>query len=250
VYAGTEVDSLFKSTDAGATWVASSFGMEGESIRSFAIDRQTPSRLFAGTAATLVTARIYRSTDAGATWVNVTAAITLEGHVTALAIHPNEPAIVYAGVGGGGVYRTSDSGGTWIPANVGLTNRQVHALDIDPLDPEVMYVGTLDGVFKTTTGGGTWFPASAGLAHPFVSSLVIHPSSPSTLYAGTDGGVYRSVDGGVSWTAVNHGLVLRRIQALALDPTRPTTVYAGLQYGSVWQSTPPVPIELVGFAVE
>src|SRR5262245_23847117 len=42
-------------------------------------------------------------------------AILANGQVTAIAVHPNNPAIIYIGTMWGGVWRTRDTGATWTP---------------------------------------------------------------------------------------------------------------------------------------
>jgi ligand-binding sensor domain-containing protein len=85
---------------------------------------------------------------------------------------------------------------------------------------------------------------------PIVYAIAIHPTTTTTLYAGTfDGGVFRSTDAGASWSSVNHGLPYPTVTALAIDPAGASTVFAG-NGASVWQSTPPVPVELSSFRIE
>ena len=70
------------------------------------------------------------------------------GNVSALAIDPQDPAIVYAAVVPG------DSGSVYT------------------------------GVFKSTNGGTTWSAANAGLPSPaLIDQLAIDPLTPTTLYA-------------------------------------------------------------------
>ena len=42
-------------------------------------------------------------------------AISANGQVTAIAINPNNPNIIYIGTAWGGVWLTRDGGGTWTP---------------------------------------------------------------------------------------------------------------------------------------
>ena len=61
LYAGTD-DGVFKSTNAGATWVAT--GLTTTFVFAVAIDPSTPSNLYAGAGG----GGVLTSTDAGATW--------------------------------------------------------------------------------------------------------------------------------------------------------------------------------------
>ena len=76
------------------------------------------------------------------------------GWLTALAFSP--PNTIFAGCDVGGVYRSDDWGHTWRIVNEGLTNYNVNAILVDPLDANVIYLGTLGGVFISTDRGDTW----------------------------------------------------------------------------------------------
>lgn len=149
--------------------------------------------------------------------------------IYSLAIDPETPTTLYAGVYGGGVFKTTDGGRNWNTANNGLTSVVIQSLAIDPKTPTTLYAGTGNrGVFKTTDGGATWNITNIGLKNSVVAALAIDPATPTTLYAGTSGGgVFKSVDGGASWSASNTGLTKPYVSALAIDPTKPTILYAG-----------------------
>ena len=85
---------------------------------------------------------------------------------------------------------------------------EMTSIAIDPINPQIVYVGTRDaGVFKTTNGGVTWRPARQGLSLYPVRSLKVDPQQPQILYVGTDfDGVWKSTDGGDSWFQTSAGL--------------------------------------------
>jgi len=68
----------------------------------------------------------------------------------------------------------------------------------DPIDPNIIYIGTGDGVFVSEDRGTTFTPFTQdGLGHLVVSDLAIHPLNPDWLIAvchsgsSSSGGVYR-----------------------------------------------------------
>ena len=68
---------------------------------------------------------------------------------------------------------------------MGLPSKDVGGiLALDPVSPELVYVGTYYGVFKTTDGGDSWVAARQGLPWGGVSMLAVDPALPSVLYAG------------------------------------------------------------------
>ncbi len=166
--------------------------------------------------------------------------------VYALAVHPANPRILYAGTESWGVFKSVDGGATWRASNAGLgsgsPNVWIRALVIDPRDPATIYAASLHhGVFRSEDGGRSWAPASQGLPRAGagfqeILSLILDPRSPRTLYASSLGGVFRSTDGGRTWKPRRSGLPEdRTIYALALDPST-GLLYAGSDLGRIFRS--------------
>lgn len=184
----------------------------------------------------------------------------VSGRVNSIAVHPNDPNIVYACGAQGGVWKTIDAGTTWTSLTDGLPSLASGAVAIASSDPNVVYLGTgeanfsLDsywgaGVFKSLDGGATWSvtavldPNRAPLNATAIAAMAIHPADPNVVLAGAgtflqgnrlfSGGVYRSSDGGASWIrALGPGLPTGPIVAsdLLIDPADPNKVYAALGY--------------------
>lgn len=161
--------------------------------------------------------------------------------VYALAVHPTNPRIIYAGTETAGVFKSVDGGETWKPSNTGIVplgqGVWVRVLVIDPQRPQTLYAATLqNGVYRSEDGGRSWVSASQGLPRigsffSTIFALVLDPSSPRTLYAGTQNGVYRSANGGVTWrrrSGFGAG-------ALAVHPTT-GAIYAGGMFHGVFRS--------------
>jgi photosystem II stability/assembly factor-like uncharacterized protein len=75
----------------------------------------------------------------------VTGGGPVSGRVTAIAVHPTDPNIVYAGTAQGGVYRTIDGGSHWTPIFDNAASLAIGAVTIDPLNPSTVFVGTGEG---------------------------------------------------------------------------------------------------------
>lgn len=138
LFAGT-VERIYKSEDGGASWVQVGRGMrEGVTTFALAIDGQQPGHIYAGT-----TAGIYRSDNDGETWKLITAD-SLDSTVTALAIRPDDSAILYAGTEHSGLYVSLDAGEHW--SRDGLPETSVYAIWIDQAGN--VWLGTDQGVFR------------------------------------------------------------------------------------------------------
>ncbi len=109
------------------------------------------------------------------------------------------------------------------------------SIDMDPTDPQVIYVGMRDaGIFKTTDGGQSWQPARDGLTFYPIRCLKVDPYNHNNLYAGTDyDGIWKSINGGASWSKASAGLDEGDMIVfnLVFDPTTPNSLYAGLAGG-------------------
>jgi lipid-binding SYLF domain-containing protein len=101
IYAGTEVNGLYASTDDGIKWAPLNAGIETQEVTSVA---SQAGYLFAGTFGS----GVYRSTDGGQTWMPPLNGGNLA--VTAMAV---KDSYIFAGSIEEGVYRSSDNGETW-----------------------------------------------------------------------------------------------------------------------------------------
>lgn len=225
MYAATELNGFFRSSNGGTSWIE--LNSLGDAIESLVSDPAVPGTLYAGTA----NWGVRKSTDGGTYWTQSNSGMGFIA-IPALLVDPTAPGTVYAGNdGGGGVFKSTNGGASWSHVNTGLTNLNVLTLARDPTG--TIFAGTWGGgVFKSTNGGASWTAINSGLANMNVWTLATDVTTPGTIYAGTNGGgVFKSSNGGTSWVAVNGGLQVLNITALVLDSTVPGTVYAGTGNG-------------------
>ncbi len=144
---------------------------------------------------------LFRSEDGGRTWVPV--ALPVRHHapdVMAIAIHPQDPALLYVGTHQGGVLRSADGGKSWTAMNGGLGGLDVHGLAIDPHTPEKLHAVVREkgaGIYRTTEGGQKWTRVDDGPAgETKVLASVNIPTGMGGifLYAGTAEGLQRDPD--------------------------------------------------------
>ncbi len=182
-------------------------------------------------------------------------AIFRRATVSALAVDPQDPNVVYAatsaaGIGNGaGIYKSSDGGTTWTPARDGLERTAVSGIYIDPLDSQTVYATTFGaGPYKSTDCGAHWKPINTGLtqltgAWGGVSPFLFDPTDHSHLYHSDPwAGVYHSTDGGESWQFTNQPDPF--FISLAVDPRDGNHLFAGAYYfgegfapGGLYEST-------------
>lgn len=230
--------SIYKSTDAGASWNGLPvFSGGGYAWYFFTIDPRAPStvylssQFFLNVGHVIVTAYLWKTVDGGLTWNKVFTGTGTEPLITAMAIDPSDSNVLYISSRFAN-HKSLDGGASWTqlaPLPGLAANLVISAWVVDPLNPETMYVGvghpTLGGVFKSTDGGSSFFPTVEGLTNTQVSSLVIDRANPSRLYAGTGfpgapgtgSGVFVSENAGASWEPMVDGLPDLTINSLAID---------------------------------
>lgn len=194
---------------------------------------------------------LYVGTEDGLRTVRIADADTIEHlemgmkgqAVRAIAIHPDDPSIAYAGCGlrGWGLHYTDDSGKTF--TSVGFEDEWVWDVTFAP-DPNTVYVGTEPPMLYVSRDGRS-FDSLSGIEtlesrsewtffhEPFyaghIHGLAIHPDRPEQLFAGVEHGAFiYSYDGGDSW---NEALVGYDLHRVAIDPTNPDRVLAGAGEG-------------------
>ena len=214
---------VFKSLDAGGTWIPASHGLSGD-VWSLVIDPKRPTTLYAATST-----GVFKSTDAAATWSAVLAG-RANLAATFLAVAASASSTVYV-ITLGGLFRTTDGGASWRIARSGLS---AGMLAVDPSNAFTVYAVNGAALWKSLDGGGTWSVVSLplpSLGMSLVNFVAIDPASPSTLYVSTAGcffsclgGVLKSIDRGRSWDW-GAGAFGKIPHALAIAPSSPSTVY-------------------------
>ena len=100
---------------------------------------------------------------------------------------------------GNGVLRSRDAGASW-RMMTGWEITEVMDIDIDPSDPNVIYIATAYGVWRTDDGGKTWTQRNEGLVKPpFTQAIAVDRANPEQVLVGGEGGLYMSNDSGKHW---------------------------------------------------
>lgn len=212
---------LHRSTNGGssASYIYSGIADAGSSanfIAPFILDPNDPRRLLAGGR------RLWRTNNARAATVSWQAIKPDVGsNISAIAVAPGQPDVVWVGHNDGRVYRSANATAaspTWVPVDDNgaadpLPDRYVARVVADHRDPNAAWVAlggfSPDNVWYTNDAGAT-FAVRAGsglqrLPPAPVNGLCQHPTAGDVLYAGTEVGVFASEDGGATWSTNNLG---------------------------------------------
>jgi len=156
---------LFKSTDGGATWHELRKGLPpGDLGRiGIAIAASKPSRLYAVVEAKNHTA-LFRSEDSGENWTEVNSSFNVSGrpfYFARLAVDPKNPDRVYKP---GFFLTVSEDGGNSFSAAFSMSegdsgggvHSDLHALWINPENPDQLLVGTDGGIYQSFDQATHW----------------------------------------------------------------------------------------------
>ena len=189
-YAGTEGGGVFRSVDAGASWLPTA-GTQGLTINGLAVDPFLTGEVYAAT-----TAGFYISLDHGATWAPFNNGFLLtERNISSILVSPHELDVLFA-ASLNRIYKSMDGGATWDRLPVVMPNPITDlAIDPNPVMRRTIYAATAgSGIYKSADGGFKWIPFGPGLAvdpkAPLVNRIAVDYSMPPILFAGTDAGVF------------------------------------------------------------
>ncbi len=166
----------------------------------------------------VVDSGLFRMADGGDEWEPLQRGLPEMPAVRALAVHPQQPEIVYAGTQSG-PYRSADRGEHWEKVDVPDHGLPVWSVLFHPHDPDVILVGYENcEIYRSDDAGERWtrlpvnvrFPeiTTAPGANPAKRVLMLDASAsePDHLYGAIEvGGTIRSTDGGVHWENLSHG---------------------------------------------
>ncbi|MBN1388698.1 MAG: hypothetical protein JW965_09645 [Bacteroidales bacterium] len=167
------------------------------------------------------------------------------GRIADFAVNPENPSEYYVGVASGGLWKTENKGTTFKPIFDDQPVFSIGALAIDPVNPNVVWVGTGennsqrnlaygDGVYKSTDAGKSF--TNVGLKKSeHIGKIMIDPRNTDVVYVasqgpawgpGGDRGLYKTTDGGKTWNQVLYVGEYTGISDMEMDPRNPDILYA------------------------
>jgi photosystem II stability/assembly factor-like uncharacterized protein len=262
-YFGAVAGGVWKTIDAGATWMPLTDGTPISSVGAIALAPSDRDIIYVGTGEAAPRGDmtygdgVYKSLDGGKSWSHVGLKDTRQ--IGALIVDPHDPDIVLVAAFGHafgpnterGVFRSADGGKSW--KKVLYKDDQTGAIDVsfDPHDSRIVYAslwqarrqpwnfssgGPGSGLYRSTDGGQHWKRLSGnGLPTGILGRIHVTVSGADSnrIYAmieATQGGLYRSDDGGTHWRRVNDdGRLSQRawyFSTILADPKQVDTLYA------------------------
>lgn len=167
------------------------------------------------------------------------------GRIADFAVNPKNTKEFYVGVASGGVWKTTNNGTTWKPIFDKYGSYSIGIVELDPNNPNVVWVGTGennhqralgygDGVYKSLDGGKSF--KNMGLKESRqIGGIVIDPRNSDIVFVAAEGsawgpgkerGLYKSTDGGANWVKVLEISENTGVNNVVLDPCNPDIIYA------------------------
>lgn len=145
----------------------------------------------------------------------------------------------------GGVFRSVDGGQVWdqktyVGQNgrrtVNISNVNILAITMDPVDPNKLYVGTKgNGIYRTSNAGEQW-EALSSVSSGNIYDIAIDPNETQTIYGARNDTIIRSTDGGETWAVLYTDVKGGKINQLVVDSFDTNRVYAITSAGGVLKS--------------
>jgi photosystem II stability/assembly factor-like uncharacterized protein len=229
-YAEFQFGNLFRSDNGGNSYQYAFGGEDGDRHNwntPVVFDPSNPQTLYYGAD------KLYRSTNHAVSWEAISGDLTDGEHpsgatsfgtISAIAVAPSNPDVIYVGTDDGNIQVTTIGGIVFTNISDGVPNRYVTEIAVDPLDENTVYA-TLSGyryleyqphVLKSINGGQTWEDISGNLPEIPVNDIILDPDFADTYFIANDLGVWFTMNGGVEWEI--------------LDPSLPMTVVNDLDF--------------------
>lgn len=125
------------------------------------------------------------------------------------------------------VYRSDDFGGTWISLVGEGLDGYAHVIAQDPVNPELLYLGTEMGLYISLDGGGQWARFKENLPPVSVQDLAVHPREHDLVVATHGRGVYIIDD----LTPLRNLTAEILEESVALIPSRPSPMIIASSLG-------------------
>jgi photosystem II stability/assembly factor-like uncharacterized protein len=232
-YVAVGSGGVWKTENAGTTWMPIFDGQPSYSIGCVTIDPSNPETVWVGTGEN-VSGRhvgfgdgIYKSLNGGKTWTNM--GLAKSEHIGRVLVDPRDSDVVYVAAEGPlwssggerGLYKTTDGGKTWALVLKISEDTGVTSAEFDPANPDIIYAaayqrrrsvaafmggGPESAIYKSDDAGKAWRKLTVGLPSGDIGKvgLAVSPFDPAVVYATVEAGpeergFYRSADRGESW---------------------------------------------------
>ena len=137
--------------------------------------------------------KVHVTRDGGRSWKKIMKGLPYQKWVSRIVASAYDEGTVYMSQNGKRdddftpyLWKSSDFGNTWVDISSGIPYGPVNVIREDPVNKDVLYVGTDLGVYVSIDGGNSWNTLTGELPTTFVLDLIVHPTE-DILVAATHG---------------------------------------------------------------
>jgi len=244
IYAGGDIEGIFKTSDRGTSWTnindnlaQSLYGGDVYWINDIVLAPDDYQTVYIATGVGL-----FRSTTGGGNWELLYPEVIdnedAQRMIGSVAIDSNNSQHIFIGLGNSadgswgdfepwpndadysGVYRSTNGGSSWEALTFPMTDgASVHSIVMNPNNSDQVILASTDGIYQSNNGGDAWSASNTGLPHTNAHQMIgryYHGQfalylSMKTVGDVSDsttfaGGLFRSTDFGATWTDMTGNL--------------------------------------------
>jgi photosystem II stability/assembly factor-like uncharacterized protein len=229
LYTGTYGGLIFKSTNAGDSWVEKSNGFPASGnyyMWNIHVSQKNSDWIWTSGAPS------YQSKDAGENWSSY---VIGGGHSVIESLYClNQPDTLYAitGIAADSLFRSTDGGLNW---NFREANEDLSLLTVDKNASNVLYAYLSSGMIKSNDGGVTWNRIYSDSLN-FDRNIYLNTGNSSYIYVSTENsGIIHSTDGGQNWNYYNNGLPYTDVFCVTSSNSHPYKLFASVRSGGIYK---------------
>jgi photosystem II stability/assembly factor-like uncharacterized protein len=202
IWIGTPAGGLWKSTDAGSTWVSKGNNVPNLGVSDIAIDANNTDIMYIATGdydgQHNNSLGVFKSVDGGETWsvTGLNYDVTNSRQVAHVIIDPSNSNNIFATTSNG-IYKSTNKGSTWtLKSTVKFFNDILYK----PGSTTIMYASSQSGdVYKSTDNGETWQDITGDSFETNRIDIAVTAHDPEIIVAIGSSNGYKSTDGGTTW---------------------------------------------------
>ena len=249
MYVGAPAGGIWKSTDAGVTYIPLTDDLPQIGVSGIAIDPNNSNIIYIATgdddAGDSYSVGIWKSTNGGLSWTPTGINPSNSPNRTSeIYINPNNSSMLWVATSSG-VYKTTNAGNNWTLTQSG----NFRDLKVNPTNPNIIYASTSSQFYRSTDSGNSFTQISSGLpvdsGRLFMdvtqaNSNYVYLVSATSNYGYQ--GIYRSTDSGLTFTQMaNTTDIFDGVSqawydlAISASNTNQNEIYVGVL--NIWKSS-------------
>jgi len=212
LFVSYQYGNFFRSTNSGTNFSSmirpSDTGVDGAWVTPIKIDETNTDIIYTGYD------RIWKSTNDGVSWSDVAGSKLTTGNrlLRYIDVAKSNNQVLYT-TDYTELWRSDNGGTTW--TGLSEPDNNIRWIEIDPMDPQHVWLAADRDVYESTDGGSSWINISSNLPNVPMNTIVFDDGTADHLYVGTDFGIYYLDITTTNWVLLSQ--TLPNVEILELD---------------------------------